>query len=133
MKNFVLCLFLSFFLYIESSSIINSQYSPNHKYCIEKENPSFFDSLNSILDSVGGIIYNTGEALIDFNSKYSSFSEYSKAKRYRENEFRMNFPTSYLKGIALKNNVNCIIYDKRMDMYDDGRIIETPYNFRPLE
>ena len=133
MKSFELCLLLSFFLYIESSRIINSQYSTNHKYCIEKENPSFFDSFNSVMDSVNSIIHSAGEILNAFTGDYQSYSEYSEAKREREDEFKTNCQTSYLKEIAFKYNVNCILYDKRIDMYDNGKIIESPYNIRPLE
>ena len=137
MNRMRLFLFICFCLYVEiNNRIIDYKYSYDHKYCVKSENPSFFESLNNLIDTFANIGFNLGNIMDNFNGnndQYQSYSDYAKAQRRKENEFSQNFPTAYLSSIAQRLNVNCILFDTRIDMIDDGSIIYNPYNIRPLK
>lgn len=118
-----------------NNRIINIQYSYDNKYCIKSENPSFFESLDNVLDSLTNIVFSVGNILDNFNNnnQYMSYSDKVKDQREKEVEYSQNFPRANLKRIAEQLNVNCILYDTRIDMIDDGTTKETPYNVRPLK
>ena len=123
--------------YVEiNNRIIDTQYSYDHKYCERSEDPSFFESLNNVIDNFANIAFNLGSFMDNFNgnnNQYKSYSDYAKAQRRKENEFYQNFPTAYLRSIAQRLNVNCFLFDLRIDMLDDGETIHKPYNIRPLK
>ena len=134
MNRIRLFLFIYFCLYVGiNNRIINSQYSQNHKYCLKSEEPSFWESLNSVLENMNTIMFNAGNILENFYGNDLPYDDRLRANRERENEFQQNNPRAYLRGIAYKLNFNCFLYDKRIDMLDDGTIKETPYNIRPLK
>ena len=135
MNRIRLLLFICFCLYAGiNNRIIDTQYSQGHKYCEKSKDPSLFEQFNGAVDSLANIAFSIGNIIDNFNSnnQYNSYSEYVNAQRRKENEFNQIFPTANLKRIAQQLNVNCFLYDKKIDMIDDGTIIETPYNIRPL-
>ena len=134
MNRIRLFLFIYFCLYIGiNNRIINSQYSQNHKYCAKSEEPSFWESLNNVLDDMNTIMFNAGNILGNYYGNDLPYPDRLRANRERGDEFQQNNPRAYLRGIAYQLNVNCFLYDKRIDMLDDGTIKETPYNIRPLK
>ena len=116
-----------------NNRIIHSQYSTNNKYCRKSENPSLWETFENAVDSLNVMLYNIGEAIDSFNGDYSSYSDRIKAKKEKKDEFIQNSPSAYLYEIALRLNVNCFLYDNRIDMIDDGTTKETPYNIRPIK
>ena len=87
------------------------------------------------MDGLKNTVFNIHELLrcISDNDPNRSYSDKVKSSNERVDEFHQNFPRSYLMEEAEKLKVNCILYDKRIDMLDNGSIKETPYNFRPLK
>ena len=136
MNKLKLFLIVYFCLYVGiNNRIINTQYSLNHEYCIKSEDPSLFESLDNAIDSLTNLAFSVDNILGNFNGdyQYMSFSDRIKAQREKEDEYNQIFPRAKLKRIAEQLNVNCILFDKRIDIIDDGTIKETPYNFRPLK
>ena len=131
-----LFLIVYFCLYVEiNNRIINTQYSLDHKYCIKSEDPSLFESFDNALDSLANLAFSVDNILGNFNGdyQYMSYSDRIKAQREKEDEYNQKFPRAKLKRVAEQLHVNCILFDNRIDIIDDGTIKESPYNFRPLK
>ena len=136
MNSLRLFLIIYFSLYIGiNNRIINTQYSLDHKYCIKGEDPSFFESLDNAIDSLANLAFSVDNILDNFNGdyQYMSYSDRVKAQREKEDRYNQNFPRAKLKRMAEQLHVNCILFDNRIDIIDDGTTKETPYNFRPLK
>ena len=136
MNKIICLLFISFCLYAGvNNKIVKSQYTIDNKYCIENEDDTYFDKFHSFMDGLKNTVFNIHELLrcISDNDPNRSYSDKVKSSNERVDEFHQNFPRSYLMEEAEKLKVNCILYDKRIDMLDNGSIKETPYNFRPLK
>ncbi len=123
------------YIRINNKRIINTQYSQNLKYCAKKEEEesSILDTFNNIIDSLSNIMFSVGNIMNDYNTNYNNYNNYLQANRERENEFRENFPTAFLKRLSFKYNCNCFLFDLKIDMFDDNTIEQTPYNIRPLK
>ena len=78
-------------------------------------------------------MYSVGNIMDNYKGNYNSYSDWSQAKKERENIFKENFPTAYLQRLSSKYNCNCFIFDLKIDIFDDGTLEETPYNIRPLK
>ena len=115
-----------------SNRVMKITYSEDHKYCFEKE-PSFSGFIDNTLNAVTGGLYGVNEILEIFNGKnYDNYDEWKSARRKREKEFRKVNPLFQLRNYMEQNKLNCALYDKMIEIFDDGSIVETPYNFRPL-
>ncbi len=115
-----------------SNRVMRVTYSEDHKYCFEKE-PSFFGVIDNTLNAVTSGLYGVNEILEFFNGKnYVNNKERESARIKREIEFRKINPLADLKNYMYQNGLNCALYDKKIDILDDGSIVEIPYNFRPL-
>ena len=115
-----------------SNRVMRVTYSDDHKYCFEKE-PSFFGFIDNTLNAVSSGLYGVNKILDIFNGKnYANYEEWKSAKRKREIEFRKANPLFELRNYMRENGLHCALYDKKIELFDDGSIVETPYNFRPL-
>ncbi len=136
MNKVIYVLFIYFCLYARiNNKIVNSQYSRDHKYCIENEDDTYLDKFKTFMDGMQYTVFNIAELIrcIKDDDPNRSYFDKKKSSNERIDEFHQNFPRAYLKEETEKLKVNCILYDKRIDMNDDGSIKETPYNFRPLK
>ena len=123
-------LFLLFCLLFQiNNKVINTQFSYNHKYCLE-ENDSFFGKIDNLLTGLGTSAYhliNTIDSFTDRNYLESQKHE----ERYKR--FRLMNPDYELKKyIKEHDGIKCVIYDKKFEFFDDRTMLEIPYNIRPI-
>ena len=118
---------------IKSSYVLRTQFSPDHKYCLDDSG-----TLDNVINSISSGAYILGEFLeiaghIAGFKKYNNYEEANNAQMQREREFRKANPQFGLRNYAESNGINCVLYDKKIEILNDGSIVETPYNFRPLK
>ncbi len=135
----ILGLFLLLLLcfYAEANNnVIRTQFSPDHKFCLDKE-PSFLGFMDDISHGVASGSYVAAEIFdildtITGRRRYSSYEEGMNARKEREIHLRQANPFFELRTYMNNNGLKCALYDKKIEFLSDGSMVETPYNFRPL-
>ena len=137
MNTLGLFLLLLLCFYAEANNkVIRTQFSPDHKFCLNEE-PSFLGFMDGISHGVASgsfAILELFDVLGDIvgHNRYSSYEDRMNARKEREMHLRQANPFFQLKTYMNNNGLKCALYDKKIEFLSDGSIVETLYNFRPL-
>ena len=133
--NHIIFSFLLVILFSEiyNNGVLRTQFTLDQKFCLDDS--GIVDNAINSLTSAAYVLGEFFEITRDIagDNRYETYGEKKEAKMQREREFRKANPKFELRNYANKNGINCVLYDKKIEILIDGSIVETPYNFRPLQ